>query len=376
MNAKDVGGTRKKVSVFYSWQSDSVASNNRSAIQTAIKSAVKHLANKGVGTYDVDTTSRPGKADENLKFDVKVDQAANGIPGSPKIPDEIIKKINSTDIFIADISIVNPGTLKYRRAPNPNVMFELGYAAAVLGWERVVLVINKSGAKRWEVPFDIQGHRYVPYDLSDDTPDRKTVIEKLGRILAGNISSIAKSNPPRPSDLRGKTKDELQREHDVRTLASLFSNLSIPILEQHLATAPDFFHLATATLRDEFNGIFESVSFHLNDPQLSSLVNNFDRAFGSSIPGDDTDYYQETSDQCVQKFITDRQASRQGAKGRADKAHNALAQGVSNLRVALREILKYVRENFPELNVDELGRSITAEIGRSARNIRRASSED
>lgn len=377
MNQKSTQeGAGNVLKVFYSWQSDLPSANNRGAIEKALKAASQQFQQKpGWPTVAVELAGRKPDGPDEVAVSMKVDQAAKGLPGSPRIPDAIIQKIQASDVFIADISTVNGGSRRYRRTPNPNVMFELGYAAAVLGWERVLLVMNIAGQRRSEIPFDIQGHLYFPYDLASDTSDRKAVIQKLGGLLASSISLIGVTNPPRPTELRGKTKAQLQREHDVRMMSAVLSTLSLPLLQDHLDAAPDYFKFATAMLKDEFDAVYRAVGFYLHDAKLEALVKSFAHAFARSIPGDATSYYREMPDPCTERFVNDVEAIRQGVSDLSEAARKQLTGGVADLRVALTELLSYVRDSFPELDVDELGRSITSDIKARVREIRRARKE-
>jgi hypothetical protein len=51
------------------------------------------------------------------------------------------------------------GSVK-KRALNPDVMMQLGYAAAVLGWGRTILVMNRKYRSREWLPFDLKTYRF------------------------------------------------------------------------------------------------------------------------------------------------------------------------------------------------------------------------
>ena len=48
---------------------------------------------------------------------------------------------------------------------NPNVAIELGYAAAMLSWENIILVFNDSSGQIDDLPFDIRQRRMLRYSL-------------------------------------------------------------------------------------------------------------------------------------------------------------------------------------------------------------------
>lgn len=61
-----------------------------------------------------------------------IDRDTQGLAGAPDIGDSIYDKIDSADIFIADVTIINQDYAG-RKTPNPNVLIELGYAIKALG---------------------------------------------------------------------------------------------------------------------------------------------------------------------------------------------------------------------------------------------------
>ena len=94
--------------------------------------------------------------------------------GSTDIVQTIFSKIDDCDIFIADVSAVcqyetidKDGNKKIKYMPNPNVMLELGYATHVVGWDRVICVLNSDYGAPENMPFDIASRRLTPFSLKD-----------------------------------------------------------------------------------------------------------------------------------------------------------------------------------------------------------------
>lgn len=165
--------------VFYSWQSDLPNKNNRNFIKECIEKAVKEVNKNGIC--------------------LEVDRDTNGISGFPNIQKTILQKIEKASIFVADISIVNKSILnRKRRMPNPNVLFELGFAVKTLGWEYILCIFNRDYGKIEELPFDIKQHRTISYSLKEkDRKDAKNqvigaiknslyILEEKGFIYNGN----------------------------------------------------------------------------------------------------------------------------------------------------------------------------------------------
>src|SRR5438874_12383969 len=103
--------------VFYSWQSDLPNRTNRGFIANALQEAARDVSK-----------------DDDVLIEVRVDSDTAGVSGAPDIAQTIFEKIEASDVFVADVSIINP-TVDGKRTPNPNVLIELGFAIAKLGWE-------------------------------------------------------------------------------------------------------------------------------------------------------------------------------------------------------------------------------------------------
>lgn len=164
--------------IFYSWQSDLPNPTNRGFIQTALERAVKSLA-----------------ADDSLNVQPVVERDTQGIPGAPDIAKVIFEKIASAAVVIADVSIVT-GQQEGRPTPNPNVLFELGYALKALGDERLILVFNTEYGKVEQLPFDLRTRRTLTYkmgvEMADRAPERNDLQSKLENALRDALAGIKK----------------------------------------------------------------------------------------------------------------------------------------------------------------------------------------
>jgi len=96
--------------------------------------------------------------------------------------ESIFNKIDECDVFIGDISIINlHEDNTARRVPNPNVLIELGYAAAKLGWENIILIYNLDFGRIDDMPFDLRQRRPIFYDLSEENNSEKPEKKKILR---------------------------------------------------------------------------------------------------------------------------------------------------------------------------------------------------
>ena len=162
--------------VFYSWQADLPGRTNRSFIEECLERAAKSL-----------------RADESLTLEVRIDRDTADVGGSPAIAETILRKISRAEIFVPDVSIV-ARTGGGKAIPNPNVLLELGYAVSVLGWDRIIMVMNTAFGAVTELPFDLKGRRVMPY-LVDVTPgapkaeERRSLEAKLKDAMAAILGA-------------------------------------------------------------------------------------------------------------------------------------------------------------------------------------------
>ena len=253
-----------ELKVFYSWQSDLPNNTNRGFIQKALEDAAKDIAS------DVTTDLEP-----------VIDRDTSGVPGSPDIRQTIFAKIESCDVFVADVSIICAAP--NRAQCNPNVLIELGYALKCLGDDRVLLVQNASHGRAEDLPFDLRGRRVISYATPSDEVDKSVVRRNLARTLGaalrmvGHTQKEAAENSRRAEierlsqlaeDFRSQRISAIEarrlpvrliseplvaihamplesfkseREFDVRTLISLVGSRIWPMgpgLTGHSATAP------------------------------------------------------------------------------------------------------------------------------------------
>ncbi len=202
--------------IFYSWHSDLSGKTNRNAINTSIEKAIKELKKKN--------------KENDFHLDINLDRDTKDKSGSPSISNTIFEKINNTDIFIADVSIINNSfiqrRLKTRLTPNPNVLIELGYAINLLGWEKIICINNLKYGKNEILPFDIRGHRITSYDSS--TNNFKVNLQSF---LKSHISKIINdfeeiTNKHKLSDYNKHDRLIWKRVKIICTETTLFDSIS------------------------------------------------------------------------------------------------------------------------------------------------------
>jgi CAP12/Pycsar effector protein, TIR domain len=188
--------------LFYAWQSERPNPVCRSFIKDVLESISAALNQAGI--------------DER----VEIDSDTQGVPGTPEILSTILKKIEEDDVFIADLTMCRESDQdgKTRRSPNPNVMFEYGYALKAKTRDRIICVMNTfyGGSDPTELPFDLR-HSRAPfrYSLSPQCSpeDKKKVFGQLHRDLLAAAKLIIENVPNAKVELLACTRF---RRHRVR----------------------------------------------------------------------------------------------------------------------------------------------------------------
>lgn len=162
-----------RITIFYSWQSDLPNNTNRGMIGDAINKAKKIILEKNATVSEI-----------RILSDSRDDL------GTPDLVSSIFNKIDSCDIFIADISIINLRS-DCRPTPNPNVLIELGYAARALGWNKLICVFNTEFGEVETLPFDIRSRKPLFYNTEKPNAKEQLVnlfVDSIDRIITNALS--------------------------------------------------------------------------------------------------------------------------------------------------------------------------------------------
>jgi hypothetical protein len=263
--------------VFYSWQSD-FKPTNHNFISDALDRAVKKLT--------------------QAELDIAIDRDTQNMPGSPNISQAIFQKIEMSDAFVCDASIINlEATLRdgrsMRPVPNPNVLIELGYAIRVLGWERIVVIVNEAWGDVTMLPFDINRQRALRYNLplgTEKAEARKSFVEGLSEAITRlhDLGPRTEIRPPVPS----LATEAVEKLHQGRADASLaVRDLWRHWMSQLESMAPQFDPkinnasryeitlkealLETLSLTSEFGRIATAIADAANENAARALYDGF-----------------------------------------------------------------------------------------------------
>lgn len=196
------------MNIFYSWQSDLPNSTNRSFIENALERAARTIQH-----------------DDSICVTPTIDRDTRNVSGSPDIAATILEKIDGADVFVCDVSIINPGDSN-RKTPNPNVLFELGYAVKTLGISRIVMVQNSAYGGPELLPFDLKMKRVLSYSLlptGEKALVRKELQSKLEQALRLVVTQVEheSGNTEHTEDVRDEIKRLLGNPNQLIQLNDL-----------------------------------------------------------------------------------------------------------------------------------------------------------
>jgi len=310
--------------VFYSWQSNLNAKTNRYIIRDCIKKICK----ENNLTYDEGTKDRCG---------------------SPDIARSIEEKIKSADIFIADVTIVNADQ-QANHTPNPNVLFELGIAQAILGWERIILIVNTAYAPIDKLPFDINKHRAMSYTLSPQDiqgSDYKQQIKNLQDSLETGILSIIKDNPLKEI-LKGEQTERKQHDRDSRKLKKILSHINIDQLFRFGEDGPKYVPDAITDMKEILQNVINDISFIFYDKQIEDTLKHITGILQQSFPIQAPYNYDRENKRLIWKIPFDVFMSPED-----EKLFHKAASACLELKKWLKEFVKLVHEKYIEIDLEE-----------------------
>ena len=320
--------------IFYSWQSDIDDKTNKILIRDCLKQAAKKCK----------------KEDDSVVL--RVDTDTQGATGTPSIEQEIFRKIDECFIFVADVTIINKDYAG-RKTPNPNVLLELGYAVKKLGWNKVICLYNTAYGSFEDLPLDLRGRKPKVYNLPSNYTDEdyKKITESLVQNLQYQIRSISEIEEETEELQPSSTpeNENLKRKRDIQSLTKVLSYVSINAMEKHIGT----FQQSEAILGQIFHYFYNfmnftwSPSFYIYNNDLKEitfkLYNDLEKTLnhGLHFTPEEGDYYRLYKGSYQEYDEYQRVAS---------QIHNEMSQ----LKNTIKEFVSYIKENYIEIDMDEL----------------------
>lgn len=262
--------TDTHATLFFSWQSDTLYQAERTVIRAALSGCSKKMIS------------------DNKNISLFITESVQDTSGALYIPDVIMKKIRQCDIFIADVTPIT--TLnsidKNKNIPNPNVVFELGYAVAHLGWDRIILLYNVEKHELNSAPFDFDRHKIIKFNASAD--EKKSQINTLEGVLLKEISGILTINPPRSTV---KSPVDIKQERDALTIRGFINDIDMHQMSQMFSSMPNHLPKEIINISDHIFSNINDVNFYLYNKKSLDIIQLFAAKFENVIKY--LDFYED-----------------------------------------------------------------------------------
>jgi len=322
--------TEKTITIFYSWQSDSSEETNKRAIRSTLRDSLN-------------------KIEEELTINIILDEATRDTVGSIDIPSTIFDKILISDIFVCDVTTINSESKdSKRKVPNPNVLIELGYAIAILGWERIIMVFNKiHGNFPSDLPFDIDRRKIIAYKISDKNDNNGK--GQLKNDLLNSLKEIIKKNPIKQSKTKNLNPDEKKRERDINNLKWLLNTIHFPTMDLFIEKLPERVIHRIFHFWEGFKGVLTNSLFHVYNQEISELIKSIYTHWEKILSYGNR--YRSSLNSKISLFITPEGDLPLDKEAQND--WNNLLNERLLLNNEFKKLLNYVRENYLEINLEE-----------------------
>lgn len=318
----------KTFTIFYSWQSDLPKHTNEKAIRLSINSAINKIE------------------EDSESFKLVLDEATRDSPGSPNIPNTIFNKIAKADLFVCDLTTINSTSDNIRKVPNPNVLIELGYAIANLGWERILMLFNTNyGNFPEDLPFDIDRHRASKFSVKGR--EDKNGKGGLTSLLKVAVTEIIEKQPVKPFD-KVLNKSKIKHESDVKNLRWIMGCINIQIFDQFLTRMPNILLMNIFHYHDWFDAVYRSNEFYIYDKKLKDILSRFKKNWNDTLSHHK--HFVPHVEFVSYKFDIPNDIHR-SAESRKD--FDLLSKSHEKLSAEFRELLMYVRENYLEVDLKD-----------------------
>lgn len=236
--------------------------------------------------------------------------------------------------------------------PNPNVMFEVGYAAKSLGWSRIVCVFNagKTGSeaklRAEDIPFDIRHRRLNSYVCRANSGIAQATKELEAELVASIRAVIQEIDR---GDFDPSLGDGvLKRSKDLRLLKTLLNQVHRNSLDRYIESGSrDCLHDDCDFFWYGFEAVVCSSHFRFYDKKLESLVSELWAIWRKAV------------------VLSDYVFGPNGFPGRLSMKEgrfwnesyeaevNEWRQAVKDLPRVFNAFLDHVHQNYPEIDLDE-----------------------
>ena len=152
--------------LFFSWQSDIPE------VKTYIRKVLQKICNDLKIEYDEDS-----RDEDNAEY----------------ILNNIMLKIDHSQIVVGDLTSVGTNN-DAEKIPNPNVMFEVGYAEARVSRKNLILVICTDFGTLEDLPFDLNKRSAPSFSLEDEE-SKKSFEARIKKALSKIVAAPSTQDP-------------------------------------------------------------------------------------------------------------------------------------------------------------------------------------
>lgn len=309
-------------SIFYSWQLDRNKKTNKNFLKKVLEKAVSEI-NKSTGDVplklDMDTQNRVGFVDINQV---------------------ILEKIQKSDIFVADITSI--GEVAGKSTPNPNVLFELGYAMGRIGEQRIICFANDHYEKIENFPFDLKTRRPFLYSISEtDVETNLEYVKKEQARIASALVGIIKEMLLTPIITPQNGDNQTTRERDLIKLKRYMNRLPIKIVHKIIDDGKDQLSIDLDTINVYYNlsAIANFAYFRLYDSVLEDRIMNFTNAI-QSVFSHGHEFFHAHKNIYRMRQPTKKQSTQ-------------YINEINELNDSLKSLVDYVFQNYKEIDLEE-----------------------
>ena len=317
--------------IFFCWQDHLDKKLHRYLIRDAIKAAIVKVQ---------------GELPKTANCILRPDSDTSGKAGTIEIAKIIFEKISKSTIVIGDVTPAPVILGKKRWYPNPNVMIEIGYAAKVVGWNRILCLFNGANCKAEQLPFDIRHRRVNPY-ICKDIKGKQQAVKKLEGIIVVSLRAFLEEIGRGEID-ESLDNATLKHARDLRLLRQLMGTIHRPTMDRyierglssHLYYDATFFFIG-------FDAVIGSSSFRFYDKQLQKFASELHEVWSDAVYYGSVVFFpgsMPNSFVLKEPHLWDEEYS---------KMFEAMGAAYNKLPDVLKAFLDYVHEHFPEIDMDE-----------------------
>ena len=225
------------------------------------------------------------------------------------------------------------------------MLLELGFAAAHLGWDRIVSVFNIGcGHPPTLLPFDVRHRRISQYKLSDDESNKakNKADGLLTDLLVAALTEAIEKNPARPAELKGLSEEEIKKRRNIENLTWLLHYVNWPTLEEYIESGPKIRSYTIVDLFESFEAVLDSSLFHLYDAELKAKVVALREAWAQALSH--AENYEPTP--FGRRYIFTTSPSRPLSEDE-EQDWEIITTGIAKLRPAMDVLLGEIRAGTP-----------------------------